>query len=93
MGQAAVVVAGTEGDAKRLVAFYSGPDRLEPAALRSELAGSLPRYMVPSTFHWRRELPVTANGKVDRKALLALDAELAGAGRTQQPTSSDGALR
>jgi amino acid adenylation domain-containing protein len=97
VGQAAVVVAGANGDPKRLVAFYSGADRLETAALRSGLAESLPRYMVPSTFHWRRELPVTGNGKVDRKALLALDAELAGADggstATARSRTSSGAPR
>jgi non-ribosomal peptide synthetase-like protein len=79
VGQAAVVVAAGAGAAKRLVGFYSGPRPLETGALRSRLAESLPRYMVPSTLLWRRELPLTANGKVDRKALLALDAELGGA--------------
>ncbi len=47
--------------------------RLETAALRGRLAESLPRYMVPSTLHWRRELPLTANGKVDRKALRSAE--------------------
>ena len=45
--------------------------------------------MIPSTLHRRRELPLTANGKVDRKALLALDAELAGAGGDEPPRTAD----
>jgi non-ribosomal peptide synthetase-like protein len=97
VGQAAVAVAGGAGTAKRLVGFYSGPRPLETGALRSWLAESLPHYMVPSTLHWRRELPLTANGKVDRKALLALDAELAGADggatATALSTTSSGAGR
>src|SRR6266850_715139 len=47
-----------------------------PAALRDQLAKALPAYMVPSVIHWRKTLPLTENGKIDRKALLALAAEL-----------------
>ncbi|MFB7630981.1 amino acid adenylation domain-containing protein [Streptomyces sp. NPDC056149] len=68
----AVVVAGGEGQGKRLVAFYSGPQPLEDEALRVQLGDSLPSYMVPTTFQWLERLPLTANGKIDGKALTAL---------------------
>ena len=32
--------------------------------------------MVPSTFHYQESLPLTANGKIDRKNLTALAGEL-----------------
>jgi amino acid adenylation domain-containing protein len=75
----AVVVAGRgEGSepGQRLVAFYSGPRPIEAAALRDRLGESLPGYMVPSAFHWRESLPLTANSKIDAKALTALAGEL-----------------
>ncbi|WP_425587454.1 non-ribosomal peptide synthetase [Streptomyces shaanxiensis] len=73
----AVVAVDGAGQGGRLVAFYSGQDPLEDSALRDRLGRSLPVYMVPSEFHWQESLPVTANGKVDRKALTALAARLA----------------
>jgi len=72
----AVVVTERADHSKRLVAFYSGQGPLDDNVLRDRLGESLPRYMVPSAFHWRNALPLTANGKVDRKALTALAGEL-----------------
>lgn len=74
----AVVVAERTDQSKYLVAFYSGHQPLESEILRERLGQSLPEYMVPSTFHWRENLPLTRNGKIDRKALTALAGELDG---------------
>ena len=72
----AVVVTGRADHSKRLVAFYSGERPLDANMLRDHMGDSLPEYMVPSAFHWRKGLPLTDNGKVDRKALTALAGEL-----------------
>ncbi|MFE7037444.1 amino acid adenylation domain-containing protein, partial [Streptomyces sp. NPDC057621] len=74
----AVVVAG----GTRLVAFCAGSEPLDPEAVAARLAVSLPAYMVPSAVHRRESLPLTANGKIDRKTLTALaeDLDLAGSG-------------
>lgn len=72
----AVVAAERPGRGKHLVAFWSGQP-LPVDDLRDGLAQSLPRYMVPTALHWRAELPLTANSKIDRKALTALAQELA----------------
>ncbi|MGW1546951.1 non-ribosomal peptide synthetase [Streptomyces sp. NPDC002346] len=72
----AVVVTERADQSKHLVAFYSGRRPLEEDVLLDRLGESLPDYMVPSTFHWRESLPLTANSKIDRKTLQALAGEL-----------------
>ncbi|WP_392876292.1 amino acid adenylation domain-containing protein [Streptomyces sp. LN499] len=72
----AVVVTERADRSKHLVAFYSGRRQLEAGVLLDRLGESLPEYMVPSAFHWRESLPLTANSKIDRKTLRALAGEL-----------------
>ena len=61
---------------QQLVAFYSGDRPLDANRMRDEIGKALPQYMVPAAFHWREGLPLTENGKIDRKALTALAGEL-----------------
>jgi amino acid adenylation domain-containing protein len=71
----AVIVAreDREGD-KRLVAYLVGEASQTTSAgvLRSTLESKLPDFMVPSAFVFLPAFPLTDNGKIDRKALLAL---------------------
>src|SRR2546422_115664 len=73
--EGAVVVSGGTDQSKHLVAFYAAQRPLDANVLRDQLRESLPEYMVPSAFHCQRTLPLTGNGKIDRKALMALAGE------------------
>jgi amino acid adenylation domain-containing protein len=71
VAQAAVVVAGTDGD-RRLIAYVTpGADPADAARLRTHLATRLPDYMIPAAFVVVDDLPLTANGKLDHTALAA----------------------
>jgi amino acid adenylation domain-containing protein len=69
----AIVVAREEGGDKRLVAYVVGD--AETSELRKYLHERLPDFMVPSAWMKLDALPLTANGKVDRKALPAPDSQ------------------
>ncbi|HST59989.1 MAG TPA: amino acid adenylation domain-containing protein [Longimicrobium sp.] len=65
---AVVRADGPGGD--RLVAYYTGGDA-GAEALRAHLSERLPEYMVPAAYVRLPALPLTANGKLDRRALPA----------------------
>lgn len=83
----AVVVSrrGDRGADDRLIGYVvpSGGRVLDPLGVRDDVDRMLPSYMVPAAVVILDELPVTVNGKVDRKALPEPDfAAFAGRGRS-----------
>jgi amino acid adenylation domain-containing protein len=97
----AVVLARAEGagalGAVNLVAYVTaaGEAAPEPAELRELLARSLPEYMIPSAWAVLEELPLSPNGKVDRKALSRIAPERsagAATGRVAPRTEMERAL-
>jgi amino acid adenylation domain-containing protein len=67
---------------QRLVAYYTASPNHEPKEgtvdaqqFRSHLSSSLPDYMIPAAFVRLESLPLTFNGKLDRKALPAPESD------------------
>jgi acyl carrier protein len=70
----AVVATAVDGTGPRLVAWLRWRDAElaeSPAALAAHLAASLPAYMLPAAYVPVPDFPLTPNGKIDRRALLA----------------------
>lgn len=63
--------AATGGDARQLVGYLVSQSGLplDTSALREKLREKLPAHMVPTVLLQLAELPLSANGKLDRKAL------------------------
>ncbi|MER5729804.1 amino acid adenylation domain-containing protein [Streptomyces sp. NPDC002138] len=88
-----VVLAREDGATRHLALFAAAtrpghhPDVRE---LRAHLAERLPAFMVPATITVLDRLPLAANGKVDRGALLALAPAPAPAAESAAPAVADG---
>lgn len=81
------VVVVKSAQNKKLTAFYTGV-ALEEDAWRAFAQERLPSYMVPSRFVWLEQLPLTRNGKVDRKRLTQY--QLTPAGQPAQTAAPTG---
>ncbi|MBV9482664.1 MAG: amino acid adenylation domain-containing protein, partial [Acidobacteria bacterium] len=94
--EAVVVVREDEPGEKRLVAYYTGVQRGELGGvgaeeevgaeqLRAYVSAKLPEYMVPAAYVGVEQMPLSANGKLDRKALPKPDGEAYGVREYEAP--------
>ncbi|MGG4221695.1 amino acid adenylation domain-containing protein, partial [Paenibacillus jamilae] len=75
--QEAVVIAREDDQGqKQLCAYVVADEEVVACVLRSTLSQKLPGYMIPSYLVQLEQMPLTPNGKIDRKALPAPEGSL-----------------
>ncbi|MBA3935983.1 MAG: amino acid adenylation domain-containing protein [Planctomycetes bacterium] len=72
VAEAAVLVREDRSGSKQLVAYVAPRAATTTPDLREHLRSVLPVFMQPAWCAWLDRMPLNANGKIDRKALLAL---------------------
>jgi amino acid adenylation domain-containing protein len=90
IGQCAVIAKGDDAADKRIVAYFLPVGPQAPPAyeeIRSALKYRLPDYMIPSAIVAIDKMPLTPNGKIDRKALSQLKDEPVRPGTAKQGTA------
>lgn len=58
-------------NSEKIVLYYTSNNELEPKFFIKELSHNLPKYMMPNRFVLIEQMPLNANGKVDKKAINA----------------------
>lgn len=71
VSDAVVMLREDEPGSKKIVAYcvVEPPGKVTPQQLRAFAENSLPAYMIPGAFVFLSKIPMTSNGKTDRKAL------------------------
>lgn len=87
--EAVVTVSGDSAAARTLAAFIVGGEGARDVDILQTVRDRLPDYMVPSALVRLEKLPLSVNGKVDRKQLLALLASTGVEERRAIPASSE----
>ncbi|QKN90760.1 surfactin non-ribosomal peptide synthetase SrfAA [Bacillus amyloliquefaciens] len=78
--QECIVLAVDQGAGDKLLcAYFVGLREISSRELREHTAKDLPAYMIPAVFIQMDELPLTGNGKIDRRALPMPDVTAANA--------------
>ena len=90
IADAHVALREPAGAPPRLVAYLiPTAGALDAAAVTAALAAWLPEHMVPAEFAWLDRFPLTANGKLDRKALPEPGKPIATAGAAPRTALED----
>jgi amino acid adenylation domain-containing protein len=83
--EAAVVVRERSGAERTLHAYFTADRSLIGTELRDYLSESIPEYMIPASFRQLEQMPLSAAGKLDRKALSERDERIVSSQKYEAP--------
>ncbi|MEO0829291.1 MAG: benzoate--CoA ligase, partial [Pseudomonadota bacterium] len=69
LSETAAVERSVKADTRVIALYYTGPARVDEAELAQFAAARLARYKCPRQFIHLPDLPMSGNGKIDRRAL------------------------
>ncbi|HYX35622.1 MAG TPA: amino acid adenylation domain-containing protein [Oligoflexus sp.] len=87
--RAVVIVREDRPNDQRLAAYFVSAREIGNAQLNQELSRHMPRYMIPNIYMRLEALPLTANGKIDRKQLPAPEFSLDSTRTKKEPESGE----
>ena len=70
----AVITKADRNGENAIFAYYTGEAEIDPAIIREQLSVNLPDYMIPAYMMQIESLPITRNGKLDKRALPEIEA-------------------
>lgn len=85
--RAVVIVREDRPGDQRLTAYFVAAVDIDSAQINQQLGQNLPRYMIPNIYMRLQALPLTANGKIDRKQLPAPDLTVVSSRTKAEPES------
>ncbi len=77
---AVVDIHQEEGKPKELIAYFTSNASLNASEIRAHLSAQLPGYMIPSVFIKLKQVPLTANGKINKSKLSLKSGEMVASG-------------
>ena len=88
--QSAVVdIHQEEGKPKELIAYFTSNATLNASEIRAHLSAQLPGYMIPSIFIKLKQVPLTANGKINKSKLSLKSGEIVASGVPYEEPGND----
>jgi amino acid adenylation domain-containing protein len=71
--EAVVIAIDDQTEGKQLLAYVVASQEVDTKSIQASLEDKLPNYMIPKLYMQLESIPLTINGKVDKKALPAID--------------------